>query len=423
MSQVLLDTGAERRGSAQSGERAVDLARAWRHGVSAVAELGLTAHLTPVPADDPGSWRCVLLRDGRPVLGGDGSGKGATGAARVGAVFEALEHHLSRNLPPHDIRAVGAHEAARGLADDAALALLAAGPDVPLACLPYRDLLDGSDRDLPVFLSAPDHVADDHADARSALGDTYDYAAARRYSLNSGWAAGTTEVEAAVHAINEIIERDAMSLLLVERFLARRPAPLRVIRPETLPDDLAALHRRAGDRLGQPVHLVDMTTDLGVPAFWAHTPAAPGRAARVRGCGASLSARYAAERALTELIQIHSIATHEVDPRAGSVTRTSAYPALHRCHLADLTAGGEVRPVAFADTDAPGTPADHLDALLRRLDRAGYRAYSWPRHVTGHLAVLNVCVPGLERFMLVTDGNPVLPGRRGREHRTAGHRR
>ncbi len=42
----------------------------------------------------------------------------------------------------------------------------------------------------------------------------------RRYSVNSGWAAGTTQAEAAVHAINEIIQRDAMSLLLIGRFLA-----------------------------------------------------------------------------------------------------------------------------------------------------------------------------------------------------------
>ena len=118
------------------------------------------------------------------------------------------------------------------------------------------------------------------------------------------------------------------------------------------------------------------------------------------------------------MIQIHSIATHETDPRAGRVPRTTDYPALHRCYLADLTAAGAVRPVAFADTDAPATPREHLDTLLRHLDRAGYRAYGWPRHVTPHLAVLNVCVPGLERFMLVTDGVPVLPGRRGRDHRT-----
>ncbi|GAA1340392.1 YcaO-like family protein [Saccharothrix algeriensis] len=418
MSHVVIDTEAERAG-ARSGERAVDLARAWSHGNRALAELGLTAHLTPVPPGDPGAWRCVLRRDGEPVVGGDGSGKGASPAARVGALFEALEHHLSRDLPADGVRVLGAHEAADGLAGDAAFAVLAAGPDRPLACLPYRDLLDGSERALPVFLSAPDHLRRDRAAQRAALGDTYDYSAARRYSLNSGWAAGTTPVEAAVHAINEIIERDAMSLLLVERFLVRRPAPLRVTRPDTLPDDLAALHRRAEDLLGQPVHLVDMTTDLGVPAYWAHTAAPAGRPARVRGCGASLSARYAAERALTELVQIHSIATHEADPRAGRVPRTTAHPALHRCYLADLTAPGRVRPVAFADTDAPATPQDHLDALLRLLDRAGYRAWAWQRHVTDHLAVLNTCVPGMERFMLVTDGALVLPGRRGLDHRAA----
>ncbi len=129
------------------------------------------------------------------------------------------------------------------------------------------------------------------------------------------------------------------------------------MRPDTLPDDLAALHRRAGDLLGQPVHLIDMTAGLGVPAYWAHTrPAGPGRAARVRGCGASLSARYAAERTLTELIQIHSISTHEPDPQAGRAPHTTAYPALHRCYLADLTGPGAVEPVPFTDITAPATP-------------------------------------------------------------------
>ncbi|WP_447008205.1 YcaO-like family protein [Saccharothrix isguenensis] len=404
---------------AQSGERAVDLDRAWWHGRNAVEELGLTAHPRPVPPDDPGAWWCALHRDGRPTPQGYGAGKGTDAAARVGALFEALEHHVSSEIPWDRLRVAGAHEVADGLTGDAALALLAAGPDRPLACLPYRDLLDGSQRLLPVVLSSPDYLHPGLAAARAALGDSYDYSAARRYCFNNGWAAGTTPVEATVHAVNEIIERDAMSLLLIERFLAPTPAPLRAVRPDTLPADVAELHRRAQDLVRRPVHLIDMTTDLGVPAYWAHVPADAGLPARLRGCGASLSARYAAERALTELIQAHSVTTHEPEREEARRVHTTAHPALHRCHLADLTGPGEVRDVAFADTDAPGTPQDHLDTLLHRLHRAGHRAWTWQQHVTDHLAVLNVCVPGLERFVLVTDGALVLPGRRGLAHRTA----
>ncbi|RKT54911.1 YcaO-like family protein [Saccharothrix australiensis] len=403
----------------RSGERAVDLDLAWWHGRRAVAELGLTARLRPVPPGEPGAWVCALHRDGRPTPEGVGAGKGVDAAARVGALFEALEHHLGSEVALDRVRVARAHEVAEDPTGDAVLALLAAGPDRPLGCLPYRDLLDGSRRDLPLVLSTPDYLRPGLAAAREALGDTYDYSAARRYCFNSGWAAGVTATDAAVHAVNEIVERDAMSLLLVERFLAPVPAPLRVVRPETLPTDLADLHRRARELVRRPVHLVDMTTDLGVPAYWAHVPADQGVPARVRGCGASLSARRAAERALTELIQIHGVATHEPEPRPARRLRTTAHTVLHRCHLADLTGPGDVREVAFADTDAPATPQGHLDALLDRLDRAGHRAWAWPRHVTDHLAVLNVCVPGLERFVLVTDGALVLPGRRGHAHRAA----
>ncbi|MFI6026596.1 YcaO-like family protein [Amycolatopsis magusensis] len=401
--------------SAQAGERCADIDRAWYHGHAAVTELGMTAQLRGVPATDPGAWHCTLYRDGRPVPRGDGAGKGTTAeVARVGAVFEALEHHLSMGVPPAEhVRARPAHQ----LADpgDAALALLARGPDRPLGCLPYRSLHDDRERDLPIFLSNPGYLVPAHTTTRVAHGDTYDYAALGRYSVNSGWAAGTTPDEALVHALNEIVERDAMSLLLVTRFLTRTPAPLRVVRPATLPPDLAALHRQAEDRLGTPVWLLDMTTtDLRVPAYWAYTPAPPGRPARIRGCGASLSARYAAERALTELIQIHSITTHEPGTAPHRIVQTEPYPPLHRAYLAELTPDDTTTWISFTDTPAPGTPADHLATLTTRLHHAGYTAWAWQRHHTGHLAVLNVCVPGLERFVLVTDGQLVLPGPRAR---------
>ena len=68
-----------------------------------------------------------------------------------------------------------------------------------------------------------------------------------------------------MHAINEIIERDAISLLLIGQFLHQGPAPLRVVEPATLPPALTALHARAEARIGRPVSLLEMTTDLDVP--------------------------------------------------------------------------------------------------------------------------------------------------------------
>ncbi|GGX18946.1 YcaO-like family protein [Streptomyces lomondensis] len=406
----------------QRGEREADLETALRHGSAAVAELGLTARLEPLPRERPGAWWCTLERDGVPVPQGYGAGKGEEPAARVGAVFEALEHHLCGTLPPPaQLVLRRPRQLAEGpLGGEAVMTALADGPDLPLACLPYRPLGDGDPTDVPLFYNVPGYISAS-AHRRGALGDHYPYEAAGRYSMNNGWAAGATVTDALVHALNEINERDAMSLLLARQFLTPRPAPLRVVDPNTLPADLAALHQDAEDRVAGPVSLLEMTTDLSIPAYWAYTPAPPAAAARLRGAGSSLSAHYAAERALSELVQIHSVLT----ARPGTVRRpkacTEKYPALHRCHLADFsTRLSSARTVPFTDTPSPATPAEHLTRLLERFRACGMAAWAREHHVTGHLAVVNVLVPGAERFVLVTDGTPVLPGRRALNARGTG---
>ncbi|MFB7495335.1 YcaO-like family protein [Streptomyces sp. NPDC056161] len=435
----------------QHGERATPVEQAARHARRAVADLGLTASLTPLPVDgtEPGAWRCDLFRGGVPVPGGVGFGKGPGPTARVGAVFEALEHHLGELPPPGRAVLRGAHQVAAALGrQEAVLARLSEGPDRPLACLPYRSLTGPGGADVPVFLSMPGYV-DQPAAARTAGGDGYDYRVLGRYALNNGWAAGVTRTEAVVHALNEIIERDAMSLLLVRQFLSRTPPPLRVLDPAALPGPLAALHRAAEDRVGARVWLLEMTTDLGVPAYWAYLPAAPGVAARVRGCGASLSRTYAVERALHELVQIHTGVTGSgAEPQPAAPHFGSRHPALRRCYTADFSArlkdahhvpftadgadGGDdavpcvpaasaadaVDAVDAVDASTLRTPADHLDALLARLSARGFSAYAWDRYTGDHLAVTNVFVPGMERFMAVTDGHLVLPGPRGLAART-----
>ncbi|MEU9198124.1 YcaO-like family protein [Streptomyces hundungensis] len=410
----------------QFGERDIDLMKAWQRGVTAVSELGLTFTLDPQPETDPGVWMCTLRRDEQVVPGGQGSGKGDEPAARVGALFEALEHHLTATLPDADqVALCSAHEAAAGpLKGEAVARLLAEGPDEPLACLPYRSLT-GESEDLlvPLFLNVPDYLNDSGRTMAARYRDAYPYTGVCRYSMNNGWAAGSTLAEALVHALNEIIERDGMSLLLIDQFLTSTPEPgsLRVVDPAALPDRLQGLYQKAEARLGAPVRLLEATTDLGVPVFWAYTPAPPGAPARIRGAGASLSRAYAAERALNELIQIHSAATQS-EAQTPLPSQTRPYPALHRCCLADFSRHlPDATTVGLPENSAPTTPEAHLEKLLQVLTRHGFTAYTRTHHLSENLAVCNVIVPGLERFALVTDDMIVLPGARGyarhRRHR------
>lgn len=399
---------------AQAGERSCDWRTALSNGERAVRRFGWTAELDPL-GDDPALWRCVLHNgNGEPVPSGAGSGKGYRLPAQVGAIFEALEHHFGREQhKTPDIVLRPAREAATELTGDVVGARLAEGPDEPIACLPFRNLPDDAATLLPVFLTSPDYVSDAFEPERRELGDTYDYAGVLRYSLNSGCAAGSTREEATVHAINEIVERDAFSLMLINTFLAASSAPLTVVDPATLPDNLAELHGIAQQRSGGSVQLIDMTTSLGIPAVLAYLPPQPGEPARVRGAGASLSREHAIRRALTELLQLMAGSTQRGDEDEER-DWTAEYPPFHDCYLMNLGPKLlEAEVVAYAPTAAPGSPGGHLERLVRILTSHGFTPLVRELHTSAELTVVSTVVPGLERFMVITDGQLVVPGPRG----------
>ncbi|MFC3574144.1 YcaO-like family protein [Streptomyces yaanensis] len=404
----------------QAGEREKDLSDAFRHGMDAARALGFDVHIRAVLETDPGAWACELWKGEERVPNGSGLGKGSREAARVGALFEALEHYVSESdyLGSELVQNVSAHAVADAdglLYRDQAVRLLGEFADEPIGCLEYRELCSGLSVPVPIFLSTPGYV-DADTSFRASLGDNYDYSAVWRYSSNNGWAAGVTTAEATVHALNEVVERDALSLLLIGQFLRRRRRPLRVVDRESLPGELADLAAYAEKLTGRTVYLLDMTTDVSVPAFLAFLPPENGMPARVRGCGASLSSDHAAYRALTELVQIQGAIAAGAPPASNFHRDDSMlpYPPMQACRRADFTARlPDAHIVPFKSTSPPAMPQAHLEELLRRLSDRGYSVLRRQAATPEGLAVVSVLVPGMERFMLVTDGILVLPGPRG----------
>ncbi|MFI6744435.1 YcaO-like family protein [Nonomuraea sp. NPDC050451] len=413
-------------------ERTVSLAEAEQRAMTALDSLGLHATLSCLSPDtDPTAWRCLLhASSGAPVPEGVGCGKGHRQEARVGAMFEAMEHHFSGPgafNPPAVSLWPAAALAQDVLADDVVMPVLSGLAGQQLACHAFAPMAGrsqtaetaGGQVPVPLFLTDPWYVDRDGAPARRAVGDTYDYLPVlARYSCNSGSAIGVGAAEAGLHALNEVIERDAFSLLLTRAFLGRGYRPT-VVDTATLPADLAAAHALAERLAGQPVHLLDITTDLGVPARMAY--AVPGPEGRHRrGTGVSLNAHYAAWRALTEFVQGILVGDH-----AGfaDLSPLSPYQPLLACGRFDLTSHlSEARLVPYTppDTTPAGHPVDQLRVLVDRLTAAGHHPYQRiVADLPGGVTVVKVLVPGLERFMLVTQGALVLPGRRARHAVTA----
>ncbi|MBY0443107.1 MAG: YcaO-like family protein, partial [Mycobacteriaceae bacterium] len=361
--------------SLQHGEREFRLDDAERRVCSTIAELGLSATLQCY-GGDPTVWRCQLVgQTGESTPYGMGWGKGCSDGARVGALYEALEHHVTQRPSDQMVLRSCAEVAASGLSGETYVALLAEQPSKVIACRVYQQLAGQDTLAVPLFLSNTDWVEQHSAAVRSRLGDTTDYTSLARYSSNSGCAIGGSRNEAAVHAINEAIERDALSLFLLRCIVSPTPSAPAFLDPATLPVELQTLLGQVQTRMGRDVWLIDITSDVGVPSTMAYSPGQPGH--RLYGSGTSLSRHYSVHRALTELLQLklgrgEVVAAEEVE----AIELLREFPVLHTCAQLDLRSAAASAPqLAYVDTQAPSSPAGHLDELRARLAHRGLKAY------------------------------------------------
>jgi YcaO-like protein with predicted kinase domain len=231
------------------------------------------------------------------------AGKGeSAAAARLSAIMEGIERVCAETIAPDRLRFASYRD------------LTAAGP--PAA-------LDPVDCDLPFGSTyAPDRPISWVA-GWDLLGQQEMWVAADLVRTpavegvclgieTNGLAAGNTYTEATVHALYELIERDATAhadftgLYGGGAEAAEAPAPL--IDPATLPGRAAPLvqHLRA---LGMALQIRDITQDNGIPVFDVRLldrwfPSGP---SEFGGYGASLDPARAVIRGLTEAVQAHTM--------------------------------------------------------------------------------------------------------------------
>src|SRR5215468_6767709 len=200
---------------------------------------------------------------------------------------------------------------------------------------------------------------------------------------SNGCAAGATPEQATVSAFLELVERDATSIWWYGRHA--RPAfdPAAVAGAEDL---LASLEARP-----RSVHLLDLTTDLGIPVCAAISAEAGGDAVAV-GAAAHFDASRAAVAALTEMLQVEfSIAVRcrmapldDSDPFGFWLRRVSLGSMPHL-----LPSGKSALPAN------PAGPASVIDCV-RACRKVGLRflAVDLTRPEFG-VPVVRVIVPGL----------------------------
>lgn len=374
------------------------------------------------PGQEPRTWQCRLLDD-RDREQTRGCGKGFGPQALAAALFESLEHwRLERSARIGVAPGEGESWAllpARQVADQLELIdapwlpLLHKQPEALLACQTFHDA-EGR----PLFLPAGLHFP--NAPQPGLPGETFNYGPLAKYASNSGTAAGASCLEASVHGILELVERDALSLWLLRTYVSPRRHPIRLIRSTSLPPDLARVVRTLEAAWGPPF-LVQLETEFPVHAYMAvlprcNAPVSPS------GHGASLNPEYAAARALLEALQeVHMQDRQTMSQDAAIQDMLAPLPRYQRCHQRDMSVALEYNGseyIDFKDAAQDWSPVDSLEEyaqeLHRRLTRCGRRVFLADLSAPfDHVSCVQVMIPGLERFTSLSSGQVVLPGARG----------
>lgn len=352
-----------------------------------------------------------LVRDGVEVAVGYGKGVGLQGVAS--AHFEALECYFmsarsNRRLAEGAAALMSASDVAAQTALKEDLVIQRWAEEFPAsvaACAVYHG--PRASVWYPIFLSDPAYHL------QPLAGDSVGpYRSLLRYTSSLGTASGVNVQEAVLHGLCELIEHDGLSHALLRWFIARM-AQVDLVDPESLPPRLKLLYLDTVAAVGAPVFLLDVTTDVDVPVYIAIKDNDKSELG-VFGAGASPSGEYAAERALSELIQSSALADPET---AGAAIRhLSAWPDLQECvRLPIRRLSQAIRHVPLrGDVGETGTVESSLSTVARLLRTRGIEFYACELAPPGsQIAVATILAPGLERFSLVHLGMPVIPTGRG----------
>ncbi|WP_108921391.1 YcaO-like family protein [Mycobacterium montefiorense] len=409
----------------QPYERELSLSEAQHRIDLELAELGWRVEVGGALNDALSAATAVLTdRSGRKVQDGRGAGKGMPLNSRIGAIFEALEHVYSGPiLTGHlDTHTIDVSKLAAGpLAHDPAIIELAAGiaADTPIACLKYcfAHIHGGSAISVTIFLWAPWFTSVAADLWRQSIGDGVDYSRIKSYSVNTGCAIGASEDEAVLHALNEWVERDALSVFLLTSIYDSTTPPRRISRQILSPSSVKLL-TRAEKTIGKAIDLFDITTDIEVPAVLATVSGESDLNSPHYGLGVSISADHALERAVTEVVQavlLAPLAAQETPPiDLSQIFR--GHPQLLACARMQIPESVVDLPSTarrFSAREDPRAIKAQRHQVTKRIAAAGHdiliRRLATLHHGT---TIVQVQCPGLERFHLVTNGHVTIPGQR-----------
>lgn len=322
-----------------------------------------------------------------------GAGKGEH--CELGALAESLEHYFVDKSTPTTIASEKILQSIDPF-DDWLL------KSIPPHCqIPYFGLqaLDSYDEiKIPAILIAPSSRNTDEIE-KTAAG----YLA--KYATNSGTAIGCTESEALLHAINESIERHTLSMYYLS--LCNLTSPLEIYRPSNSFLEDTFTHDKKLLRHASNLEIYLTHDFYDVPFCIAISRNKKEGSLSGIGSGSSINPSIAMYRAVTEQIQCEQLSGSKEKQEDLATKKVLAYSEKlsQLLHPRPKYNAPEYHPPRI-ELSVRGQIKRTLINLGKNNKTVFYRTlYEHPDFAT----VVQVFIPGLERFHLIRSGIPVAP--------------
>lgn len=369
--------------------------------------------------------RCTIYDKKSGDLLASGNGKGEIVASRVGSLFEATEHLLSkyRYLDPERIFYINNLDYCRdnALCGQLPLILLADGDSTEIPFLRHQAVGGRQICHYPLALLCPEYIDIQllqNGDLRRK--DSFNYRRLEQYSTNSGTAIGMNAEEALIHGLLEGIERTSLSTFLADTFLKNNNR-LRLLNPLSLPAHIGDVADRLERETSSRIFIFEMPNKFGVPAYVSWLEQYEFRIG-IAGYGCSLSVDHAILRCLYELAQYYILSKHIfgfdwLRSKASAIrTELNGLPLHQDCAVFDM--GWKCRTLGCETIDYENLPTvsfasdpkEYLAQLTALIRNAGEVPYASEIATLGNgINVTHTFITGEDRFFNVTNCKSTFP--------------
>ncbi|MGC6373208.1 YcaO-like family protein [Pseudomonas sp. K2I15] len=343
------------------------------------------------------------LYDGNNHLLESGAGKGPD--SLIGALAESLEHFIALQPVPLDLaschcKLVATQTAAKY---DGFLSSLSHAGE-PLECLTLTTLNKREKLFVPHVLLCPAFVKNNRTKGSANLRFL------ARYSSNSGMAFGCTENEALLHGIHEVIERHILSRFFMA--ICKIGPPINLYSPSDSLLAKALQNKPYAIESARRLQIIIIKDFLDVYFAVAFPKSGAGdlHIASI-GSGCSLDVCIALQRAVTEQFQadeLYGAAEEEADRKTLEMLSSSEklQPLIEFSSI-------KSRRYPFIEDQHQNFSAcvsQQLKKLQSSLSNTGKQAFfrTLAKFSNGCI-VVQIYIPGLERFNIIRSGNLVAP--------------